>query len=152
MKVKLILFLYQGYFHYWLDTRGSDRESVILLKSRNKANEKSWEEKTEIIEELPIDSVRGQSPSPEYHVCKATFSERAHSLYLNILLLHAKQYLFPKVKEHILSVEEEKAKLVEMLKRVTSEKLQHCFEQWSASVQRCINKGNEFFKGDKSHI
>lgn len=49
-------------------------------------------------------------------------------------------------------MEEEKAKLVEMLKRVTSEKLQHCFEQWSASVQRYINKGNEFFKGDKSHI
>jgi histone-lysine N-methyltransferase SETMAR len=66
-------------------------------------------------------------------------------------------YLFPKVKSalkgtHFQSVEEVKAKTAELLNRVTADDLQHCFEQWKARMQRCIDRGGEYIEGDKSQL
>lgn len=57
-------------------------------------------------------------------------------------------YLFPKVKSalkgrHFRSVEEVKAETAKLLKALTPEDLQHCFEQWQARMQRCIHRGGE---------
>jgi hypothetical protein len=53
---------------------------------------------------------------------------------------------------HFQSVEEVKAKTAELLNRVTADDLQHCFEQWKARMQRCIDRGGEYIEGDKSQL
>lgn len=64
-------------------------------------------------------------------------------------------YLFPKVKSvlkgtHFESVEHVKVKTAELLRSITKNDLQHCFEQWKARMQRCIDRGGEYVEGDKS--
>lgn len=66
-------------------------------------------------------------------------------------------YLFPKVKSalkgrHFRSVEEVKAETAKLLKALTPEDLQHCFEQWQARMQRCIHRGGEYVEGDTSYL
>lgn len=66
-------------------------------------------------------------------------------------------YLFPKVKSalkgrHFRSVEEVKAETAKLLKALTPEDLQHCFEQWQARMQRCIHRGGEYIEGDTSYL
>jgi hypothetical protein len=53
---------------------------------------------------------------------------------------------------HFQSVEEVKAKTAELLNRVTADDLQHCFEQWKACMQQCIDRGGEYIDGDKSQL
>lgn len=64
-------------------------------------------------------------------------------------------YLFPKVKSslkgtHFQSVEQVKAKTADLLKRLTTDELQHCFEQWKTRMQRCIDRQGEYVEGDRS--
>jgi len=62
-------------------------------------------------------------------------------------------HLFPKVKSalkgtYFQSVKEVKAKTVELLKRVTTNDLQPCFEQWKERMQRCIDRGGKYVEWD----
>ncbi|VVC27913.1 Hypothetical protein CINCED_3A014477 [Cinara cedri] len=62
-------------------------------------------------------------------------------------------YLFPKIKTalkgtHFRSVEEVKTKAPDLLKGLTSEELQNCFEQWRTRMERCIVMGREYIEGD----
>ena len=61
-------------------------------------------------------------------------------------------YLFPKVKSALKgtffqSVEEVKTK-TDLLKKVTLDDLQHCFQQWKTRMQRCIDREGEYVEGD----
>jgi hypothetical protein len=62
-------------------------------------------------------------------------------------------FLFPKIKSmlkgtHFVSVEEVKAKMTELLNRVTENSLHHCFEQWQRRTQLCLNSQGDYFEGD----
>lgn len=39
-------------------------------------------------------------------------------------------------------------KTAELLKVMKTVELQHCFEQWKARMQRCIDRGWQYVKGD----
>ena len=61
-------------------------------------------------------------------------------------------YLFPKLKSalkgtHFQSVEEVKTKTADILKKMTLNDFQHCFEQWKTRMQRCIDREGEYVKG-----
>lgn len=62
-------------------------------------------------------------------------------------------YLFPLVKStlkgtHFQSVEKVKAKMADLLKKVTPNDLQHCFEQWKTCMQQCIDREGEYVEED----
>lgn len=64
-------------------------------------------------------------------------------------------YLFPKLKTALKgtrfhTLEEVKTKTADQLKGLTSDDLQHCFEQWKIRMQRCVDKGGEYIEGDHS--
>lgn len=62
-------------------------------------------------------------------------------------------YLFPKIKSSLKgtrfeSVEDVKQKTADLLKRLTLNDMQHCFEQWKTRMQRCIDRDGEYVEGD----
>lgn len=64
-------------------------------------------------------------------------------------------YLLPNIKSalketHFQSVEDVKVKTAELLKSLTLDDLQHCFEQWKKRMQRYIDREGEYFEGDRS--
>lgn len=54
--------------------------------------------------------------------------------------------------KHCYSVEDVKAKTAELLKRVTSDKIQNFFEQWKAPIQWYIDREEEFVERNKSVV
>lgn len=71
------------------------------------------------------------------------------------LVLSSDFYSLSKVKisfkgKHFQSVEEIKTKPVELLKRLTTYEIQHCFEQWKTRMKRCLEKEGVYVEGDKS--
>ena len=63
--------------------------------------------------------------------------------------------LFPKIKSvlvgtHFVSVENVKAKMVEILSGLTERDLQNCFEHWQHRRQLCVNSEGNYFEGDPS--
>jgi len=64
-------------------------------------------------------------------------------------------YLFPKLKitlkrTRFQTIEEVKTKAAAQLQGLTSDDLQHCFEQWKTRMQRCVDRGGEYIEGDHS--
>jgi hypothetical protein len=64
-------------------------------------------------------------------------------------------YLFPKFKSvfegtHFMSVENVKAKTVEILNSLTEHDLLNCFEHWQHRMQLCVNSEGDYFEGDRS--
>jgi hypothetical protein len=61
-------------------------------------------------------------------------------------------YLFPKLKSALKgthqSVDEVKSKMANLLKKVSADDLQHCFEQWKICMQWCVDRGGEYIEGD----
>lgn len=62
-------------------------------------------------------------------------------------------YLFPKVKSVLKgtrfeSVAEVKRKTAELLKALTENDLQHCFQQWEIRMQRCVGAQGEYIEGE----
>lgn len=101
-----------------------------------------------------MDSASGPCVSRQCPIWETTFSEQAHSCSRTTSVFArfapCDLYLFRELKTALKetqfqSVEEVKAKPVELLKTVTSDELHHCFEQRKACMQRCINK-EAFFK------
>jgi hypothetical protein len=67
---------------------------------------------------------------------------------------------FPKLKSafkgtHFQSVDEVKSKTADLLKRMSGDDLQHCFEQWKIHMQLCIDGGGgggwEYAEGDRNY-
>jgi hypothetical protein len=50
---------------------------------------------------------------------------------------------------HFQSVDEVKTKMVDLLNRLSTDDLQHCFEQWKIRMQQCID-GREYIEGDSN--
>jgi [histone H3]-lysine36 N-dimethyltransferase SETMAR len=62
-------------------------------------------------------------------------------------------YLFPKVKnimrgEHFVDVDTIKRETTKLLKELTKEDMQHCFQEWEKRWTKCILSGGEYFEGD----
>ena len=62
-------------------------------------------------------------------------------------------YLFPKVKSALKgtrfeSIEAVKKRAARVLKELTEEDFQHCFEQWKIRMERCRDRGGVYIKGD----
>jgi len=63
--------------------------------------------------------------------------------------------LFPKIKSvprgtHFVSVENVKAKMMEILNRLTEHDLRNCFEHWQHRMQLCVNSEGNYFEGNCS--
>ena len=64
-------------------------------------------------------------------------------------------YFFPKIKSvlkgtHFVSVEDLKAKTVEILNILTDHDLRNCCEHWHHRMQPCVNSKGNYFQGDRS--
>jgi hypothetical protein len=60
-------------------------------------------------------------------------------------------YLFPKIKgTHFVSVENVKAKTVEILNCLTEHDLQNCYEHCWHRMQLCVNSEGNYFEGVRS--
>ncbi|KAL1454506.1 hypothetical protein WDU94_010745 [Cyamophila willieti] len=62
-------------------------------------------------------------------------------------------YLFPKIKSALKgtrfeSVDAVKKKAAEVMKGLTQNDLQHCFDQWKIRLERCRDRGGEYIEGD----
>jgi transposase len=62
-------------------------------------------------------------------------------------------FLFPKIKSALKgtrfeSVDAVKAKATQLLKSITQDDLQHCFEQWKIRMERCRDRGGDYIEGD----
>jgi hypothetical protein len=62
-------------------------------------------------------------------------------------------FLFPKIKSALKetrfeSVDAVKAKATQLLKSITRDDLQHCFQQWKIRMKRCRNRGMDYIEGD----
>ena len=62
-------------------------------------------------------------------------------------------YLFPKVKnimrgEHFVAVDTIKRETTKLLKKLTTEDMQHCFQEWEKRWTKCILCQVEYFEGD----
>ena len=64
-------------------------------------------------------------------------------------------FLFPKVKSELKgtrfeSVNGVKKKTTELLRQLTENDLQHCFDQWKTRMQRCVDAEGEYIEGERS--
>ena len=62
-------------------------------------------------------------------------------------------YLFPKVKnimrgEHFVDVDTIKRETTKLLKELTKEDTQHCFQEWEKRWTKCILSGGEYLESD----
>ncbi|PNF30316.1 hypothetical protein B7P43_G15022 [Cryptotermes secundus] len=62
-------------------------------------------------------------------------------------------FLFPKIKSALKgtrfeSVDAVKAKATQLLKSITQDDLQHCFQQWKIRMERCRDRGGDYIEGD----
>jgi len=66
-------------------------------------------------------------------------------------------FLFPKIKSALkgtrfVSVDAVKAKAAELMNKLLEDELQHCFQQWKISMERCGDRGVEYIEGDNISI
>ncbi|VVC44527.1 Transposase, type 1 [Cinara cedri] len=70
-------------------------------------------------------------------------------------------FLFPKIKSALKgtrfeSMEAVKQKTAELLKALTKEDFQHCFDQWKKRIEKCMARGGDtlknFFKGNSIKV
>lgn len=62
-------------------------------------------------------------------------------------------FLFPKIKSslkgtHFQTVDDVKMKTAELLKGLTENDWQHCFQEWQRRMQQCIDAEGSYFEGD----
>jgi hypothetical protein len=94
---------------------------------------------------------------PVYTGCNRTnknFTVPEHPLY-SPDLAPCDFYFFPKIKSvlkgtHFVSVQNVKAKTVEILNKLTEHDLQNCFEHWQHRMQLCVNSVGNYFEGHHS--
>ncbi|VVC37276.1 Transposase, type 1 [Cinara cedri] len=66
-------------------------------------------------------------------------------------------FLFPKIKSALKgtrfeSMEAVKQKTAELLKALTKEDFQHCFDQWKKRMERCVARGGEYIEGEHLNV
>ncbi|GFT39249.1 putative mariner transposase [Trichonephila clavipes] len=66
-------------------------------------------------------------------------------------------FLFPKIKSALKgtrfeSMEAVKQKTAELLKALTKEDFQHCFDQWGKRMERGVARGGEYIEGEHSNV
>ena len=45
-----------------------------------------------------------------------------------------------------------KQKTADLLKALTKEDFQHCFDQWKKRMERCVAREGEYIEGDHSNV
>ena len=50
------------------------------------------------------------------------------------------------------SVDAVKAKMTELMNKLSEDDLQHCFQQWKICIKRCRDRGGEYIEGDNISI
>ncbi|VVC33042.1 Transposase, type 1 [Cinara cedri] len=65
--------------------------------------------------------------------------------------------LFPKMKSALKgtrseSMEAVKQKTAELLKALTNEDFQHCFDQWKKRMEMCVARGGEYIEGEHLNV
>ncbi|VVC44823.1 Hypothetical protein CINCED_3A022962 [Cinara cedri] len=66
-------------------------------------------------------------------------------------------FLFPKIKSALKgtrfeSMEAVKQKTAELLKALTKEDFQHCFDQWKKRTERRVARGGEYIEGERLNV
>ena len=66
-------------------------------------------------------------------------------------------FLFPKIKAvlkgtRFKTMEAVKQKTAELLKALTKEDFEHCFDQWKKHMERCVAREGEYIKGEHSNV
>ena len=66
-------------------------------------------------------------------------------------------FLFPKIKSALKgtrfeSVDAVKANATQLLNSLTQDDLQHCFQKWKISIERCRDRGGDYIEGDNISI
>ncbi|VVC34237.1 Hypothetical protein CINCED_3A000056 [Cinara cedri] len=66
-------------------------------------------------------------------------------------------FLFPKIKSALKgtrfeSMEAVKQKTAELLKALTKEDFQHCFDQWKKSMEKCVARRGEYIEGEHLNV
>jgi hypothetical protein len=66
-------------------------------------------------------------------------------------------FLFPKIKSKLTgtcyeSVDAVKAKAMEVMKKLSENDLQHCFQQWKIRMELAMDRGGYHFEGDNISI
>jgi hypothetical protein len=66
-------------------------------------------------------------------------------------------FLFPKIKSafkgtRFESVDTVKAKVIELMNKLSQHDLQHCFQQWKIHMKWCRDWGGEYTEGDNISI
>ena len=66
-------------------------------------------------------------------------------------------FLFPKIKSALKgtrfeSIDAVKAKVAELMNKLSEDDLQHCFQQWKIRMDRCRDRGGEYIEGDNISI
>ena len=66
-------------------------------------------------------------------------------------------FLFPKIKAVLKetrfeSMEAVKQKTADLLKALTKEDFQHCFDQWKKRMGRCVAREGEYIEGEHSNV
>ena len=66
-------------------------------------------------------------------------------------------FLFPKIKAVLKgtrfeSMEAVKQKTADLLKALTKENFQHCFDQWKKRMERCVAREGEYIEEEHSNV
>ena len=66
-------------------------------------------------------------------------------------------FLFPKIRSALKGTKFEsadavKAKVTELMNKLSEDDMQHCFQQWKIRMERCRDQGGEYIEGDNVSI
>ncbi|GFV99942.1 mariner Mos1 transposase [Trichonephila clavipes] len=127
--------------HYYLEVLGNLRERI------RKKRPEMWKEKSWIFH---------QDNAPAHSALSVKRFLAKHSIPVLASTLLARPcdfYLFPKVKSALKgtrfeSVEAVKEKAARVLKELTKDDFQHCFQQWKIRMERCRDRKGVYIEGD----
>ncbi|PNF25994.1 hypothetical protein B7P43_G06385, partial [Cryptotermes secundus] len=66
----------------------------------------------------------------------------------NFFLFHCLKAKLRGCRFQFESVDAVKAKATQLLKSITQDDLQHCFQQWKIRMERCRDRGGDYIEGD----
>ena len=108
------------------------------------------------MEECLMDFSSRQRAGTQSSICEEVIGEKQHSSD-GTSTVHSgpstvRLFLFPKIKYALKgtrfnSVDAVKAKAMQLLKSITQDDLQHCFQQWKIRMERCRDRGGDYIEG-----
>ena len=132
--------------HYYINVLSELRERL------RKKRPELWKEKSWV---LHHDNAPAHSAlSVKKFLAKYSIPVLEHPAYSPDLAL-CDFYLFPKVKSALIgtrfeSVEDVKKKAARLLKDLTEQDFQHCFQQWKIRMERCRDRDGVYIEGDNN--